>query len=142
MEARGGSKKTREIILITESSLVLKTSGKQALVYFADSDNGAPLVEARVHLHERHYTGRKWVWDDQVTITDKHGLAVFNLEGKRNNSELFVGAVLKDQQAFVSGYNQRYNYNKASWKLYVSTGRPACLSPQRNRAMETNRPHI
>ncbi len=125
LEATGGGEKTREIILVTESALVLKTSGKRALVYFADSGNGAPLANARVHLHERHYTGRKWVWDDETAKTDKNGLAVFDLEGDRHNSELFVGAALKDQQAFVTGYNQRYNYEKASWKLYVTTDRPA-----------------
>jgi uncharacterized protein YfaS (alpha-2-macroglobulin family) len=125
LEATGGGEKTREIILVTESSLVLKTSGKKALVYFAQSKNGAPLAKARVQLHERHYTGRNWVWDTQTAETDNHGLAVFNLEGERNNSELFVGAALKNQQAFVTGYNRRYNRDKDSWKLYVATDRPA-----------------
>ena len=125
LEATGAGEKAREIVLVTESSLVLKTSGKKALVYFAQSRSGAPVSNARVHLHERHYTGRKWVWDDQTAKTDKDGLVVFDLEGERNNSQLFVGAALKDQQAFVSGYNWRYNYNKASWKLYVATDRPA-----------------
>ena len=125
LEATGGGEKAREIVLVTESSLVLKTSGKQALIYFARSGNGAPLANARVHLHERHYTGRKWVWDDQTAKTDKDGLAVFKLEGERNNSELFVGATLKNQQAFVSGYNQRYRHQRDTWKLYVSTDRPA-----------------
>ena len=125
LEVTGGGKKAREIVLVTESSLVLKTSGKRALVYFAQSGNGAPLSNARVHLHERHYTGRKWVWDDHTTKTNKDGLAVFNLEADRHNSELFVGAALKNQQAFVSGYNQRYHRDKDSWKLYVTTDRPA-----------------
>jgi alpha-2-macroglobulin len=125
LEATGGGEKAREIVLVTESALVLKTSGKRALIYFANSGNGAPLAKARVHLHERHYTGRKWVWDNHTTQTNKDGLAIFNLEGERNNSELFVGAALKNQQAFVSGYNQRYNNDKDSWKLYVTTDRPA-----------------
>ena len=125
LKAGGGGRTTREIVLVTESSLILKTSGKQALVYFADSGNGAPLANARVHLHERHYTGRKWVWDDHTARTDKNGLAMFDLEGERNNSELFVGAALKDRQAFVTGYNYRYRHEKSSWKLYVATDRPA-----------------
>ncbi|MCZ6514119.1 MAG: MG2 domain-containing protein [Nitrospinae bacterium] len=125
LEATGGGEKSREIVLVTESSLILKTSGKQALVYFADSGNGAPLAKARVHLYERHYTGRKWVWDDNTARTDKNGLAVFDLEGERNNSQLFVGAALKDRQAFVTGYNYRYRHDKSSWKLYVATDRPA-----------------
>jgi uncharacterized protein YfaS (alpha-2-macroglobulin family) len=125
LEATGGGNNTREVILVTESSLVLKTSGKQALVYFADSSNGAPLSKARVHLHERHYTGRKWVWDDHTAQTNKDGLAIFELESERNNSELFVGAALKNQQAFVSGYNRRYQHERDSWKLYVNTDRPA-----------------
>ena len=125
LEATGGGEKTREIILVTESSLVLKTSGKRALVYFAQSKNGAPLAKARVQLHERHYSGRNWAWDTQTAETDNHGLAVFNLEGEHNNSELFVGAALKNQQAFVTGYNRRHHYDQASWKLYVATDRPA-----------------
>ncbi len=125
LEATGGGEKAREIVLVTESSLILKTSGKRALVYFAQSQNGAPLAGARVQLHERHYTGRRWVWDYQITTTDKSGLAVFELESDRHNSELFVGAALKNQQAFVSGYNQHYYRERASWKLYVNTDRPA-----------------
>jgi len=38
---------------------------------------------------------------------------------------LFVGAAIKDQQAFVAGYNQRYHHRRDSWKLYVTTDRPA-----------------
>lgn len=125
LTAKGAGKEDREIILVTESSLVLKSAGKQALVYFADSGSGAPLAKARVHLHERHYTGNKWVWNDRTATTDQDGLARFKLKSNSHNSELFVAASLNDQQAFVTGYNYRSTHNRDTWKLYVHTDRPA-----------------
>ena len=77
IEATGGGKQARDLILVSDSSLVLKTSGTQALVYFCDAEDGSPLAKAPVTLWERYYTGRKWVWKDHSAKTNKQGLAVF-----------------------------------------------------------------
>ncbi|NIQ02803.1 MAG: alpha-2-macroglobulin, partial [Nitrospinaceae bacterium] len=97
----------------------------QALVYFADSGNGAPLAGARVRLHERYSAGKKWVWDDQTAKTDKNGMAVFKLKSRSYNSQLFAAGKHKNLQAFVTENNRYYGSDRSSWKLYVATDRPA-----------------
>ncbi|VAX29589.1 hypothetical protein MNBD_NITROSPINAE05-1129, partial [hydrothermal vent metagenome] len=125
IEATGGEKHARALILVTDSSLVLKTSGTQALVYFCDAIDGSPLAKARVSLWERNYTGKKWVWKHHSAKTNKQGLAVFSLKDSRHNGELFASASSDDRQAFSRGTSQRYFSNKGQWKLYVFTDRPA-----------------
>jgi len=125
VEATGGGKRARDLILVTDSSLVLKSSGTQALVYFCDALDGSPLAKARVTLWERYYTGRKWVWKDHSAKTNKQGLAVFSLKDSRNKGGLFASATAGDRQAFSRGASRNYFSKKERWKLYVFTDRPA-----------------
>jgi uncharacterized protein YfaS (alpha-2-macroglobulin family) len=125
IEATGGGKHARDLVLVTDSSLILKSSGTQALVYFCDALDGSPLAKARVTLWERYYTGRKWVWKDHSAKTNKQGLAVFSLKDSKNNGNLFASATAGDRQAFSLGYSQKYHSNQEQWKLYVTTDRPA-----------------
>jgi uncharacterized protein YfaS (alpha-2-macroglobulin family)/tetratricopeptide (TPR) repeat protein len=125
IEATGGGERARALILVTDSSLVLKTSGTQALVYFCDAIDGSPLAKARVSLWERYYTSRKWVWKNHTAKTNKQGLAVFSLKDSRNNGDLFASASSEDRQAFSRGTSQKYYSTKGQWKLYVFTDRPA-----------------
>ncbi len=125
IEATGGGKRTRDMILVTDSSLVIKSSGTQALVYFCYALDGSPLAKARVTLWERYYTGRKWVWKEHSSKTNKQGLALFSLKDSRNNGELFASARAGDRQAFSRGHSRRYYSNPEQWKLYVFTDRPA-----------------
>ncbi len=125
IEATGGGKHARDLVLVTDSSLILKSSGTQALVYFCDAIDGSPLAKARVTLWERYYTGRKWVWKDHNAKTNKQGLAVFSLKDSKNNGNLFASAKAGDRQAFSLGYSRKYHSNQERWKLYVFTDRPA-----------------
>jgi uncharacterized protein YfaS (alpha-2-macroglobulin family) len=125
IEATGGGKKARDLILVTDSSLVLKSSGSQALVYFCDALNGSPISKARVTLWEHYYTGRKWVWKDHKAHTDDKGLALFTLEDSPHNEEIFASATSGDRQAFSIGHSRNYYSQHSDWKVYVFTDRPA-----------------
>lgn len=125
IEATGGGKHARDLILVTDSSLVLKSSGTQALVYFCDALDGSPLAKARVSLWERYYTGKKWVWKNHSAKTNKQGLAVFSLKDAKNNGDLFASATAGDRQAFSRGHSRRYYSKRDPWKIYVFTDRPA-----------------
>ena len=57
IEGKAGGKTSRQLILVTDAALVLKSSGKQAVVYFCDAVSGAPLTNAKVVLRER------WHWN-------------------------------------------------------------------------------
>ena len=127
LEAKAGEKRTRDLLLVTDASIVMKTSGKQALVYVCDALAGAPMPETKIHLWERYQEDRHWHWRDTTKTTDKDGIAVFDLLREANNEQIFVAAIFKDRQAFDSGY--KYNYGRGnpneSWRIYAFTDRPA-----------------
>ncbi len=126
LEAKASDKRARELILVTDDTLVLKTSGQQALVYFCNALDGSPLVNGKVKLWERWHDGSKWLTREQTKETGADGIAVFELATRpHNNVELFASASAKDRQAFSPG-NTYWNRNEAeSWKIYAFTDRPA-----------------
>ena len=128
VEVRGGGTSSRDIVLVTDASIVLKTSGKQALVYFCNAITGAPLSTAGVKFWERIYRndGQQWIWRESTKTTDKDGLAHFELDKSDTNSrEIFVSAQLGDRQAFSLGNSYDYATSQEPWRIYAFTDRPA-----------------
>jgi uncharacterized protein YfaS (alpha-2-macroglobulin family) len=126
LEAQGGGKSSRELILITDAALVLKNSGRQALVYFCNALDGAPVANASVKLWESWWADSQWHSRSFDGTTDTNGIAVFNLEHKPdNNMSLFAGAVRGDRQAFSTGNNFWSRQNSDVWRTYAFTDRPA-----------------
>jgi len=127
LEGNAGGKSSRQLILVTDAALVLKNSGKQALVYFCDALSGAPLANAKVVLRERWYWDRKWHTREQTKESDSDGLAVFDIEKHENNSvQLFASAQVKDRQAFSTGNSWWRDWRDGQpWKIYAFTDRPA-----------------
>src|SRR5205085_11455370 len=107
LEAKGSGKSARDLLLVTDATLVLKASGKQALLYFCNALNSEPLGGAKFKLWERWHDGQHWQIREATKTADKDGIAVFDLSRPANyNIELFASALLKDRQAFsaVSSY--------------------------------------
>jgi alpha-2-macroglobulin len=125
IEARGEGKSARDLILVTDASLVLKTSGKQALLYFCDALSGSPLPKAKLTLWERSYNGQRWVWRENTKETNPEGVSVFDLTDTRNNVELFVAAASGDRQAFSTGSTYGTYSDPQPWRIYAFTDRPA-----------------
>ncbi|MDB6020489.1 MAG: Large extracellular alpha-helical protein, partial [Pedosphaera sp.] len=127
LEARSGGTRSRELVLVTDAAVVLKTSGKQALVYFCNALAGSPLADGEVKLWERYYENDHWHWRDSSKKTGPDGIAVFDLVRTANNEEIFVGAKLNDRQAFSIGNAYYYgNRNPGdNWRIYAFTDRPA-----------------
>ena len=129
IEAVAGKMSARDLILITDISVVLKTSGGRAIVYVCDIQDGAPTSGARVTLWERSYDGNDWSWQHHDQVAGEDGLAVYDLEerkGDRHRKDLFVSAVHEDRQAFSTGDTYRYYGRRdATWKIYALTDRPA-----------------
>lgn len=126
IEAKGGGVSARDLILVTDASLVLKSSGKQALVYFCNAFNGSPLASGKVKLWEQWWEGSKWHVREQTKETGADGIAVFDLEKRHNsNVELFASAMREDRQAFSGGNSYWYGRESEPWKIYAFTDRPA-----------------
>jgi hypothetical protein len=126
LEAKAGGQEARDLILVTDSSLVLKTSGKQALVYICNALNGSPLANGKVKLWERWHENNTWRVRVQSKETGQDGIAVFDLAARQNNNvELFVSAIRDDRQAFSPGNSHWYGRNLEPWRIYAFTDRPA-----------------
>lgn len=125
LEARSGSLASRDVVMITDASLVLKSSAKQALVYFCNAVTGAPIANAEVSLWESYYANEKWRWRKQRQTTNKDGLAPFALRDTNNSHSLFASAAGGERQAFSNGYANSYYRDGQAWKIYAFTDRPA-----------------
>ena len=125
IEAKSKGTKVLDLILVTDAALVLKTSGKQALVYFGSALNGAPLSGARVQLWQGSYNQQKWIWQENVKSTNQDGLVVFDLPDKAQYVRLFAGAALNARQAFSTGQSYSNPQNILPWRIYAFTDRPA-----------------
>jgi uncharacterized protein YfaS (alpha-2-macroglobulin family) len=124
LEARSGSLTAREMILVSDATLVLKSGGNQALAFFTDALTGAPIANATVALWESYYLGDRWRWRRLRQTTDGDGLARFALKTSAGDHNLFATAATNDRQSFVSGYSSRYVENEG-WRIYAFTDRPA-----------------
>ncbi|MCA9483373.1 MAG: alpha-2-macroglobulin [Nitrospina sp.] len=124
LTAASGSLKARELILVTDAALLMKSSPKQTLLYFADSAEGGPLADAQVRLYEKYRDGRKWKWRSHSGRTNGEGLALFKLDAEAN-AGMFATARSGKRQAFAHSRNHYSSRRDGQWKLYVTTDRPA-----------------
>ena len=125
IEAKNGSVGARDLLLVTDASLILKASGKQALAYFCDALSGAPLARATVKLGERQYSGNEWVWRESVKETNQDGIALFDLSTAQSSDNLVAVAAGDNHQAFSVGYRQVNYRDQQPWRIYAFTDRPA-----------------
>jgi len=126
LEAKAGGKEARELVLVTDAALVLKSSGKQALVYFCNALHSAPLANAKVKLWESWWEDNQWHSREQSKDTDQDGIAVFELATRQhNNVEIFASAIREDRQAFSTGNTYWYDRDVRPWRIYAFTDRPA-----------------
>jgi len=129
LEAKSGSLSARDLVLITDASLVLKSSATQALVYFCDAITGAPIANANVALWESYYYNDKWHSRRLLKTTNGEGLAPFQLKNIATGRNLYAAAAGssagKDRQAFAAGNASEGNAAGDAWRIYAYTDRPA-----------------
>lgn len=125
IEAKAGDVKARDLILVTDAVVVLKNSGKQALVYFCDALDGSPIAGGTVKLWEPLYLDNEWVGREHTQFTNQDGIAVFDLATAPSYGGLFACANLNDRQAFSLSYRPVPHRERESWRIYAFTDRPA-----------------
>jgi hypothetical protein len=124
LEAKSGSLAVRDLLLVTDVALVLKSAGKQALAYFSNALTGAPIANSNVALWESYYLNGKGRWRRLRQVTNADGLAQFALRSEGGGGNLFVTAGSADRQAFAGGYSYATSQGQA-WRIYAFTDRPA-----------------
>ena len=126
LEAQAGGKSARELILVTDAALVLKSSGRSALVYFCNALNSAPIPNATVKLWEGWWDNDRWHCRPFDATTGTNGAVVISVEPKPDEV-FFATARAGDRQAFTGGNNSWYggNNSSADYRFYAFTDRPA-----------------
>ena len=119
--------RARELVLVTDASLVLKATPKQTLLYFCDVLTGAPISNAAIRFAERAYRQQeqRWAWREEVRQTNEDGIAVFSHPDATVSRELFVAAEKGARQAFAGGSTYHSQSEAMPWRVYAVTDRPA-----------------
>ena len=125
--ASGDGEQARDLLLVTDATLVLKTSQRQALGYFCDAVSGAPIAGASWLVWERIRKGNTWKWRRHtLDAGGEDGLGVFQFQDDTDLRELFISAVVDDKQAFAltTGIYSSHQ-SEFTWRVYAYTDRPA-----------------
>jgi len=125
LTASGGGAQGRELILVTDLSIVLQNADKQALVYACDSATGAPVKQSQILLAERFHDGKAWRWREQTRAADDQGIALFEMNSQTSSREYFISARAGERQAFTLGYGSDPSAGRDAWKIYAFADRPA-----------------
>lgn len=124
IQAKGGTASSRELILISDSALVVKSEEGRLVAWYADVFTGQPIAGAELSLWEREERRTPWVRHD--LRTDADGLCVFDLptsSGRRH--QYFLSARFEKRQAFSLAWEQRRYRRGAEWKIYAVADRGA-----------------
>lgn len=124
LEAKNGSLTARDVVLVSDATLVVKSSTNQLLAFFADAVTGVPIPNANVAIWESYYVNNRWHWRRLQQTTDSDGLARFALGNTNNYRRFFAAAASNDRQAFSAAHSQATPQNDG-WRIYAFTDRPA-----------------
>ncbi|HET6862032.1 MAG TPA: MG2 domain-containing protein, partial [Pyrinomonadaceae bacterium] len=122
--ANGSGQTARELILVSDASLVLMSGSKQASIYFANAITGAPIANANVVLWDGYQVNNRWTWKKLVQTTDQDGAAHFGLTPETAYHVLLAIADSDARQAFAMS-SSYYGSGLADWRIYAFTDRPA-----------------
>lgn len=122
--AKSGSLSARELVLVSNATLVIKSSPRQALAYFADALSGAPIANATVALWDSYYENSRWHWRRIRQTTNADGLAQFTLARNIGSHNIYATAASNDRQAFATSYSYTQGA-ESGWRIYAFTDRPA-----------------
>lgn len=125
LEARAKNISARELVLVSDATLVTKSSETKTIAYFCNALDGSPIAGAGVHFHVRVHDGDKWRWHDVDQQTGKDGITILEIPGSPSHLDIFASAVKGDRQAFSFSNAYAYHSNKQQWKIYAYTDRPA-----------------
>lgn len=122
--AKGGGHTARELLLVSRLATVVKTRGRDVLVYAADAIDGTPVAGAGVTAWEGRWRSRKYVWTQVLGATGGDGVARLRLPSD-DNAQLVVLASDGAAQAVANGHAARYGAGRADWSIYAFTDRTA-----------------
>ncbi len=125
LEATSGKLKSRDLIMVTDVTVLLKITSKKALAYVSNALDGSPVPNAGLKIWEQNYVQQQPVIVEQTNQTNKDGICVFDLTDPQHNAGFLVIAGSGERQAFGAGKLSRNYQEPESWRIYAFTDRPA-----------------
>ena len=125
LQAVAGGQSARDLVLVTQASVVLQTSPTKTLAYVCDALDGSPLAGAEMALWVGIHRNSRWNWERHDARTDRDGLVDFDLPSDGGSRQIFAVARHEDHQAFAMGENWHHSPDSDAWRIYVFTDRPA-----------------
>jgi alpha-2-macroglobulin len=124
VQASGGGKRSRQLLLVTDANIVLHTTAGRSDVVVNDAMTGRPIAGARIRVWRRLADGSgKYVSRDGRSGAD--GLATVSFDVPVAGELLVLAAADDNRQAFLSTYGGYRAADRAEWKVYAFTDRPA-----------------
>ena len=121
--AHGAQVRSRELVLITQAAVLLKSAANKTILYVCDAGTGAPRPKANTRLLEHLNLDGHERWRARSVVADENGLAEYPVDGRA--VELFASAQSGDEQAFAIGNAASPVSEESRWKVYAYTDRPA-----------------
>ena len=125
IEAHARGARSRDLLLVSDASLVVKSVADQVLVWYCDAGDGEPIPGAELLLWERYYRDGDWRWRRHRGTTGEDGTRLFELpERDRYYGGYFAAARIGGRQAFSVGSVPWSAANGDTWRIYAHTDRP------------------
>ena len=119
--ASGGGASSKQLLLVSDTHILVHSAGKQMHVFVSSVLTGEPIANARVTVWQQ--AGRDVVRKTGTTGAD--GLARFDATGDVNGGTLITAAA-GARQAWLSTYRYWHGGTQpAEWRMYAFTDRPA-----------------
>ncbi len=126
IEARAGDRKVRDLLLISDVTLITKTVADRTVVFACDAVDGSPVADAVVSVWEvRRSDNRFWTARRHEGRTDASGIAAFALSTPTGYGGLFFAARKDDRQAFNNSWANQQPSPGRAYRIYAFTDRPA-----------------
>ncbi len=125
LEARSKRESSRALILVSDVSVVVKTSPARCVAYVCDVFRGAPVPGAEVRAWVHHKKEGRPRWSKRTGTTGEDGLVRFDLPDGSRGADMFVAVASGERQAFATANGVYGPGNETRWKLYAFTDRPA-----------------
>jgi uncharacterized protein YfaS (alpha-2-macroglobulin family) len=125
-----GGESNRDLILVSQTTTIAKTSDDDLMIYTADALSSAPMAAVTHTIWRSWYDGNRWRISRHDATADADGLCQVRLDalGHHNDhrrTEFFITSKVGDQQTLNWVRAYRYMPEGGDWRLYTMADRPA-----------------
>ena len=115
----------RDIIMVSDLSVVVKTVGNKGLVFVCEAVSGAPVKNAQIQISTQWRTSENKVQVETITgRSNDSGLFPYSSNKKTYEQQLIVASI-GDRVSLSLSNMQFYNVTQNDWKVFAYTDRPS-----------------